>query len=88
MPTPNDPNTKTLSPQGLANQLFDASLAQNMTDPREAARQVIVFLIEALVYAVSSSAGDEAARKALLKSVGDTIAAAPSLKPTGPAANP
>lgn len=87
MSTPSDA-TKMLSPQGLANQLFDAALSQNMSDPREAARQVIVFLIEAIVYAVSSSAGDEAARKALLKSVGDTIAAAPPLKSTGPATNP
>lgn len=80
MPTPNDPNTQELSPQSLANKLFDAALSQNMNNPREAARQAIVFMIEALVYAISSTAGSEAARKELLKSVGETIMNAPPLK--------
>jgi hypothetical protein len=47
-----------LSPEGLANQLFDAAILQYRTDPREAARRVIEFLTEALLYAVSSSKGD------------------------------
>lgn len=81
MATPNDPNTQSLSPDQLANQLFDAAIMQYRSDPREAARQVIVFLTEALIYAISGTAGDEAARKALLKSVGDTITSAPPLQP-------
>lgn len=85
MANPNDPNAQMLSPDGLANQLFDAAIMQYKGDPREAARQVIVFLTEALIYAVSSTAGDEGARKGLLKSVGDTIAAAPPLANKGAA---
>lgn len=81
---PNDPSTQALSPDQLANQLFDAALRQSMSDPREAARQVIVFLTESLIYAISGTAGDDTARKALLKSVGDTIASAP---PPGKAAH-
>ncbi len=73
MTTANDP--KPLSPQDLANQLFDLALLQSKSDPREAARQVIVFLKEALVYAVSATAGDDAARRGLLKSVGESIIA-------------
>jgi hypothetical protein len=73
---PNDP-TKSLTPPGLANQLFDAALVQYKSDPREAAKQVIVFLTESLVYAISVTAGDDVARKALLKSVGESIVAAP-----------
>ena len=68
--------TKELTPTALANQLFDAALVQ-YKDPREAARQIINFLSEALVYAVTASAGDENARKALLKTVGDRIASPP-----------
>ena len=102
MTTPNDPNqAQGLTPEGLANQLFDATiaqaLAQNITDPRESARRVIgfltealfyalssskndpvVFLTETLIYVVSASSADEAARKELLKHVGDTIANAQS----------
>lgn len=81
----NDPTTKDLSPQGLASQLFDAALLQYKNDPREAARQVIVFLKEALVYAISASAGDEVARRALFKNIGESIigpqAQQPSEKP-------
>lgn len=97
-PSPSDPNAQMLSPDGLANQLFDAAVLQYKTDPREAARRVIQFLSEALFYAVSSSKSDvivfltetiiyvvsaaspdEAARKEMLKSIGETIAAAPPL---------
>ena len=104
---------KGLTPDGLANQLFDLAIQQNMKDPREAARlviefltsslfyavtssknDVIVFLTETLIYMVSSSSsGDEAARKELLKHVGDTIANAPPIpmpasnKPAAPASN-
>lgn len=85
MTTPNDPNVKVLSPQGLANQLFDAAMLQNPSSgPQETARHVIVFLTEALVYAISSTAGDEGARQALLKSVAEMIAAAPPLRPGAP----
>ena len=102
--TPNDPQ-KGLTPDGLANQLFDLAIQQNMKDPREAARlviefltaslfyavtssknDVIVFLTETLIYMVSaSSSGDDAARKALLKHVGDTIANAPPIPINTPA---
>jgi hypothetical protein len=73
MSTPNEP--KVLSPKELADQLFDAVLAQVNGDYREAARQVILFLKEALVYAVTATGGDDAARKALLRSVGESIVA-------------
>jgi hypothetical protein len=68
--------SKVLAPKELADQLFEAALAQ-VKDPREAARQVILFLKESLVYAVSATAVGDAARKALLKSVGDSIGALP-----------
>lgn len=97
---------KPLSPDGLANQLFDLALAQNTADPRAAAGQVIqfltsalfyavtssksdviVFLTETIIYAVSASSPDEAARKEMLKKIGDTIADAPPLPvPAGPSA--
>lgn|SRR5574341_552796 len=98
-----------LTPDSLANQLFDAAITQNPSDPREAAHRVIQFLTEALFYAVtstkndvivfltetliyvvsSSSGGDEAARKELLKKIGDTIVNAPPLPAqTAPAGNP
>jgi hypothetical protein len=80
--SPNDP-TKSLRPVDLANQLFDAALLQYRSNPREAARQVIVFLSETIVYAVSATAGDEPACKALLKSVGESIIAAPLQPLTG-----
>lgn len=73
MPNINEP--KVLSPKELADQLFDAAFAQIKGDHREAARQVILFLKEALVYAVSATAGDDVARKGLLKSVGESIVA-------------
>lgn len=48
-----------LTPDSLASQLFDAAFMQNkMTDPREAAQQVIGFLTEALFYAVTSAKHD------------------------------
>jgi hypothetical protein len=77
MTTPSVPSNQSLSPDQLANQLFDVA-AQHQSDPREVARQVIVFLTSSLIYAVCATAGDEAARKALLKSVGDTIITAPT----------
>lgn len=58
MATPNDPKPPGLTPDGLANQLFDAAFVQNPTDPRKAARQVIEFLGAALFYAVTSSKND------------------------------
>lgn len=72
----NEP-TKQLTPADLANQLFDAALLQYQSAPREGLRQVIVFLTETLVYAISQSTKDEEARRAMLKSVGESIAAAP-----------
>lgn len=66
---------KALSPQDLANQLFDAALGQVKGDPREAAGQVIMFLKEALVYAVVSSVTDATAKQGLLKNVGESIVA-------------
>lgn len=82
--------TKELRPSDLANQLFDASILQNRSNPREAARQVIVFLTEAIIYAISSTASDDNARKALLKSVGESIIAAqsPAAPPGAPPAAP
>jgi hypothetical protein len=110
MTTPSDPNQQqALTPQTLANQLFDAAVthgrSQNMTDPREAGRWVarfladslyyaitstkddpVVFLTETLIYVASASVGgDEAARKELLKHIGDTIANAPPIPVNKPA---
>lgn len=79
MTTPTDPGTQALTPSQLTNQLFDAALSQYQ-DPTEAARQVIVFISEALVYAASSTARDEPSRVALLKSLGESIATSPPLK--------
>lgn len=95
MTTPNDASNG-LTPERLANQLFDAALTQNMGDPSEVARRVIEFLASSLFYAVTSAKSnvivfltetlilmiaatspDEAARKEMLKHVGDTIANAP-----------
>jgi hypothetical protein len=69
----------SMKPVDLANKLFDMAILQYRNDPREAARQCVIYLTEALVYAISSTAGDENARKALLKSVGETIINAPPL---------
>jgi hypothetical protein len=66
---------KMLTSKELADQLFDAVLPQVKDDYREAARQEIFFLKEALVYAVSATGGDDAAKKAMLKSVGESIVA-------------
>ena len=81
-------STKQLTPPDLANQLFDAAVVQCKNDPREAARRVILFLTETLVYAIGATAGDEAARKALLKGVGESIVAAPQHPMTGPPTKP
>jgi len=78
MANPNGPAVQALSPEVLANQLFDGALVQYKGDPREAARQVINFLAETLVCMISATAGDEGTRRALLKSAGDSIAAAPA----------
>jgi hypothetical protein len=83
MTTPSVPSNQSLSPDQLANQLFDVA-AQHQSDPREVARQVIVFLTSSLIYAVCATAGDEVARKALLKSVGDTIITAPTATSKAP----
>jgi len=73
-PSQNEP--KPLSPKDLADQLFDAALPQVQGNLREAAGQVILFLKEALVYAVLASArGDDNAKKEVLKSVGESIVA-------------
>ena len=74
-----DPTKQIQTPPDLANQLFDAFALQYQNDPREAARQVIIFLTKTLVYSIGATAGDEAARKALLKSVGESIIVAPPL---------
>ena len=92
MTTPSNPNQpQGITPEGLANQLFDLSIAQafaeNQSDPREAARRVIMFLTEALVYAISSSAGDDVARKAMLKDIGERIIAASPI-PGSPGSKP
>jgi len=79
MPTPNEP--KVLSPKELADQLFDAVLAQGKGDVQEAAGQVIFFLKEALLYALVSSARDDATRRGLLKNMGESIVAL-SVPPT------
>jgi hypothetical protein len=52
------PNTQAISPDQLVNQLFDAAIAQSQNDLRMAARTVIVFLTEALFYAVTSAKND------------------------------
>lgn len=104
MTTPNDASNG-LTPERLANQLFDAALTQNTGDPREVARRVIEFLASSLFYAVTSAksnvivfltetlilmisaqSADEAARKEMLKHVGDTIANAPPIPANQPAA--
>lgn len=105
MTTPNDASNG-LTPERLANQLFDAALTQNMGDPSEVARRVIEFLTSSLFYAVNSSktnvivfltetlilmisatSPDEAARKEMLKHVGDTIANAQPIPAATPAAS-
>lgn len=84
MPNTNEP--KMLTPKELADQLFEAATTQTRGNYREAAGHVIMFLQEALVYAVSAStAGDDSSRKALLKSVGETIAGLAGAQPTTPA---
>jgi hypothetical protein len=74
---PNMNESKALSPKDLADQLFDASLAQVKGNYREAARQVVVFLTESLMYAVSavSTTTIDEATRGLLKDVGQSIVA-------------
>jgi hypothetical protein len=102
MTTPNDPSQQPLTPNGLVEQLFNAAFAQNPREAASqvidflasslfyavtsAKRDVVVFLTEAIIYVVSASSADEAARKELLKHVGDTIANAPPIQTNKPAA--
>lgn len=88
MTTPNDPNVQTLRPEGLVNQLFDAALLQYKADPRKAAQQVVIFLTEAIIYAIDATASDDNSRKAFRKNVGDTIITAPALVNTAAAPQP
>lgn len=57
---------KVLSPKELADQLFDGAFAQAQGKHREAAQQVISFLKEALVYAMSSMSGEDAAARQMI----------------------
>jgi hypothetical protein len=68
-----EPNQNPVTPEQLANQLFDVVLPMCNNDPRETVRQVIMFLGQSLIYAIASSTADETARKAVLKSVGEMI---------------
>ncbi len=69
---------KSLSPHVLASQLFESALVQFRGNAHEASMQVMRFLTEALVFTISVAVGDdETARRGLLKSVGDSITAAP-----------
>jgi hypothetical protein len=58
--TPNNPNQpQGLTPEVLANQLFDAVLTQGaIKDPREGGRVVARFLADALYYAITSTKDD------------------------------
>lgn len=59
MTTPSNPNQpQGLTPNDLAEQLFNVAFAQNMKDPKEAARQVIEFLASSLFYAITMTKGD------------------------------
>ena len=55
MPNPNDPNAQMMTPQNLANQLFDKIAMQNPGKPQEVAGHVISFLATSLMYALSSA---------------------------------
>jgi len=72
-----NPAAKPISPQDLASQLFDVVLAlpEVKGDPHEAARQVCLFLREALVTAVLASTTDDAVRRERLKGIGESIVA-------------
>lgn len=85
MSTANEP--KALSPKDLAEQLFNGVLPQVKGDFHAAARQVIAFLQESLVYAVVSTTRDEKTRRMVLQSLGQEfimIASPPA--PGAPAA--
>lgn len=59
MPNPTNPNdANKLTPDGLVNQLFDKVLMQHPTEPRQAARQVVDFLMASVLYALTSSKHD------------------------------
>lgn len=57
-PTPNPNEGKGLTPDVLAEQLFDVAFTQNPSDPRGAARQAIDFLAAALYYALTKTKHD------------------------------
>lgn len=61
MPNPNDPNAQMMTPQNLANQLFDKIAMQNPGKPQEVAGHVIGFLAASLMYAISSAKADPVA---------------------------
>jgi hypothetical protein len=70
-------------PREAARQVIDflaASLFYAVTSTKS---DVVVFLTETLIFLASKSVDDEAARKELLKHIGDTIANAPPI-PTNP----
>jgi hypothetical protein len=72
----NPTEQKTMTPDLLANQLLDGFLFQ-FKSPQEALKHVVIFLSEAIVYTISSTAGNEPTRQERLKEVGDVIANAP-----------
>lgn len=75
MTNPSPP--KGMIPKGLAEEIFNQLLPRVNGDPREATRQAILFLREAILYAAHSSAIDPASRAALpglLKDLGESIA--------------
>lgn len=86
MTTPNVPGTQAISPDQLVNQLFDAAITQSQNDLRVAARTVIVFLTEALFYAVTSAKNDpivfltETLLYAVANSSGDEVSRKEMLK--------
>lgn len=61
MTNPNDPNAQMMTPQNLANQLFDKIAMQNAGKPQEVATHVIGFLANSLMYAISSAKADPVA---------------------------
>src|SRR5574342_217860 len=74
-------------PRGAARQVVDFLASALFYAITSSKGDVIVFLTEALIYMASASAEDEAARKELLKHIGDTIANAPPI-PGATAAGP
>ena len=59
MPTPpTNTNAPKMTPEGLANKLFDDAFAQNPKDLRAIQGQIVGFLSDALFYAVKSAKTD------------------------------